>query len=202
MVPLSIDEVGAAYYTGNCHKWISAPKGAAILHVRKDRQDRVRPVSISHGANSPRTDRSRYRIEFDWTGTIDPTPWLAIPAAIDFFEKLIPGGWSEVMKRNRALALKGRRILCEALKTAEPAPEEMIGSMSTVVLPAGRSDLVLAAVDSDPLHHELMNKFGIEVPVWPWPAPPQRVLRISAHLYNDESEYRQLASALGELLGS
>jgi isopenicillin-N epimerase len=202
MVPLSIDEVGAAYYTGNCHKWISAPKGAAILHVRKDRQDRVRPIAISHGANSPRTDRTRYRLEFDWTGTMDPTPWLAIPAAIDFFDKLISEGWSEVMKRNRALAITGRRILCEALQTAEPAPEEMIGSMCTVVLPEGREDLVVAPVDSDPLHHELMKKFGIEVPVWPWPEPPGRVLRISAHLYNDESEYRQLAVALGELLGS
>ena len=40
-----------------------------------------------------------------------------------------------------------------------------------------------------------MGRSG-QVPVFTWPEPPERLLRISAHLYNEESHYRVLADAL------
>ena len=78
MVPLQLDALGAAYTTGNCHKWLCTPKGSAFLHVRRDRQPGLRPLVISHGATAPLRGRSRFRAEFDWTGTFDPTPWLVV----------------------------------------------------------------------------------------------------------------------------
>ena len=189
-------EPHVAFYTANCHKWLCAPKGAAFLWVRKDQQPKLRPHVISHGANSPRADRSRFLLEFDWMGTVDPTPALCVPACIDFLAKLAPD-WRA---RNRRLALEARAILCAALGVPPPAPESMIGSLAAVPLPDGQPRVV-DALSIDPLQAALFEKHRIEVPIVPWPAPPKRLVRVSAQLYNTRDEYELLAHALREQLG-
>jgi len=200
MLELSLDELGAAYFTGNCHKWLCAPKGAAFLHVRRDRRNRVRPLVISHGANSPRRDRSRYHLEFDWTGTDDPTAWLSVPAAIRFMGGLVEGGWPELRRRNRRLALQARDELCRALGVEPGCPDEMVGSMAALPLPPGAPGSATSALYTDELQSALLRRFQIEVPIIPWPAPPARLVRISAQVYNRPEQYRRLAAALVELL--
>jgi isopenicillin-N epimerase len=199
MVPLDLHRVGAAYYTGNCHKWLCAPKGAAFLCVRRDRQPLIRPLVISHGANSERTDRSRYLIEFGWTGTGDPTASLCVPEALRFMGSLLPGGWPEVMRRNRELALAARRILCTALGIEPPAPEELIGTLVSVPIADAKGARTPDALHLDPLQEKLLAEHAIEVPVITWPLWPHRLLRISAQLYNSVPQYEQLAAALRTL---
>jgi len=201
MVPLKLAQLGAAYYTGNCHKWLCAPKGAAFLCVRRDRQTAVRPTVISHGANSPRTDRSRYQIEFGWTGTGDVSAWLTVPKAITFMGRLLPGGWPEVMRRNRELALAARRVLGPALGVSSPCPDAMVGSLAAFPLPdADSAEPPKTPLYLDPLQEALLAEHAIEVPVIPWPAPPKRVIRVSAQLYNALPQYERLAAVLPRLL--
>jgi isopenicillin-N epimerase len=197
MVPLTLNKLGASYYTGNCHKWICAPKGAALLHVREDRQGEIRPTVISHGANSPRKDRSRFQIEFGWAGTWDPTAMLSVPVAIEFMGALLPGGWREVMRRNRALALAARKLLCEALQLPLPCPDAMIGSIASIPISDGKTTKPpKTPLYLDALQEVLFAKWKIEVPIIPWPAPPKRLLRISAQLYNSLPQYEYLRAAL------
>jgi isopenicillin-N epimerase len=197
MVPLNVRGIGAAYFTGNCHKWLCAPKGAAFLYVRRDRQQRIRPLTISHGANAARTERSRFRLEFDWTGTDDPTPFLCIPQALRFLGSLFPGGWRELMERNHALAVEGRKLLCEALRLEAPAPEQMLGSLASVPLPEAKGEMPLApGIFWHPLQRALLEKHDIEVPVMPFPAPPRQLIRISAQAYNSGEQFARLAAAL------
>jgi isopenicillin-N epimerase len=201
-VPLALDALGAAYYTGNCHKWMCTPKGSAFLYVRKDRQDRIHPLVISHGRNAPRKDRSRFRLEFDFTGTRDPSPWLVIPDAIGFMGSLLPGGWEELRARNHALALQARSMLCEALGTESAAPESMVGSLATVKLPDSPATTDAPPLSTDPIMTSLWERYRIEVLASVWPASPGRVLRVSAQIYNDESQYGQLVTALKDLLAA
>jgi len=197
MLPLDLQGLGAAYYTGNCHKWLCAPKGAAFLHVRRDRQGAVRPLTISHGANAVREDRSRFRLEFDWTGTGDPTPFLCIPEAIRFLGSLLPGGLPELRRRNHALALEGRRVLCEALGIEPPAPESMLGSIASIPLPDfAQGPPAKRGPFWHPLQRALLEKHRIEVPVLFFPAFPRQVIRISAQAYNSGAQFARLASAL------
>ncbi|MEO6488117.1 MAG: aminotransferase class V-fold PLP-dependent enzyme, partial [Thermoanaerobaculia bacterium] len=192
MLPLDLRSVGAAWYAGNLHKWVCAPKGAAFLYTAQNRRYTVHPIATSHGANSTRTDRSRYLLEFDWTGTYDPTAYLSVPTAIRFIGSLVPGGWPEVMRRNHDLALRGRDILAHSLGIQPPAPDNMLGSMAALPLPDGTSASA-PSLYGDPLQDLLLERFNIEVPIVPWPAPPKRLIRISAQLYNSADEYERLA---------
>ena len=197
MIELNLHKLGAAYYTGNCHKWTCAPKGAAFLHVRSDKQKLIRPPVISHGANSPRTDRSRFLIEVGWMGTTDPAAVLSVPEALRFMASLLPGGWPEIRARNRSLALAARDVICDTLQIEAQCPDEMLGSMAAFPIPDfSEQELANLALNPEPLRGRLLQEFGIEVPSTPWPAPPKRLLRISAQLYNSLPQYERLAKAL------
>ena len=201
MIPLDLRALGAAYYSGNCHKWLCAPKGSAFLWVRRDRQADIHPLTISHGATAARPGRSRFRLEFDWTGTQDPTAWLTVPMAIEYLGGLIPGGWPALMARNHAVALDARRLLCAAAGTPPPCPDQMLGSLASVVLPDSTTTETGWRV-RDPIQGRLFDGWGIEVPIMRWPAPPRRLLRISAQLYNSPDQYARLADALGKELAA
>jgi isopenicillin-N epimerase len=136
MVLLELRALGATCYSGNCHKWLCAPKGAGFLWVRRDRRADIHPLTISHGASAHRPGRERFRHEFDWTGTGDPTTWLTVPRAIEYVGGLLPGGWPAVMARNRALALEARRLLCDAVGAAAPCPETRTAYLLAAVLVA------------------------------------------------------------------
>jgi isopenicillin-N epimerase len=199
MLPLQLSDLGAAYYTGNFHKWVCAPKGAAFLWARRDRQEGLLPAVISHGYNSPRS-RSRYLETFDWTGTADPTAVLCVPEALGFVEREL-GGWNELRQRCGALLREGRDALCEALGCEPPVPDSMLGLLAALPLPDGSREPPASALYLDALQLALYERHRIEVPIVPWLAPPRRLVRISAHAYNEPEEYRRLAAALRMELG-
>ena len=102
------------------------------------------------------------------------------------------------MERNDSLARNGRDILCETLETEPPIADSMLTAMATIDLPGtydGPPDF-----RGDALHNSLIDDWGIQVPVFPWPHHEMRYFRISAYLYNSLEQYEYLAHALRDSL--
>ena len=195
MVPIDLGRLAPAYYTANLHKWVCAPKGAAFLWVREDRQKDLQPAVISHGNNTHRPGYSAFQDRFDWAGTFDPSAWMCVGAAVDWMSRLLPGGWPALRKANHELAVKARRLLCGKLGVAAPCPEHLLGAMATLPLPEpfqGRPKS--GKIDAEQLR--LYDEFGIEVPFVRIGQSGRRYFRISAQLYNSLAEYEYLAKAL------
>jgi isopenicillin-N epimerase len=199
LLELDLNKLDAAYVAGNCHKWLCTPKGSGFLHVRRDRRHLLEPLTISHGFSSTADPDARFREQFDWQGTQDPTPWLCIPAALEFVGGLMAGGWAAVMDRNRALALRTREILSDVLGPASVAGAESVTAMTTAKLPDSRLT-ESGSFQNDPLMAELYERFNIRAIVFPWAPHGARYVRVSSALYNSEDDSKYFADALGSLL--
>lgn len=186
MLDVDLASLPVDAWTGNMHKWVCAPKGAAVLAVAREHRDAFRPLVTSLGAGGG------FRAELDWTGTHDPTPFLCVPAAIELLGSL---GWSAVRCRNHGLVLRGREVIAEATGTESLADDARVGSMAAVRLPAGTAS---SAAEALALQARLFDEDRIEVPVIWW--NDVALVRVSAHIYNELAEYRRLADALTRLI--
>ena len=181
-LPLEVSAIGAAWYTGNLHKWAWAPRSCGILWAEPARQAALHPPVISWGLDQG------YSKEFDWVGTRDPSPWLAAPEAIAMLGDL---GASAVRDYNRLLAIEAARLLRDRLGAEIMAPDSMLGTMTTVRLPA-RFGTTLD--DAARLRNALLMSDSIEIQVHAWQS---RVwVRTSAQIYNDASDIDRLVRAL------
>jgi isopenicillin-N epimerase len=184
-VALDLRQLDADWYVGTCHKWLCAPKGCGFLYARADRRAELHPVTISHGYGGG------FTTEFDWTGTMDPSAYLSLPAAIGFFERL---GGLALMERNRRLAAEAATLLADALRTEVGVLPEMAGSMGLVRLP-----LDLEAKRSEAVRvRQALQAAGTDAPVHPLDGALW--LRLSAYAYNELADYRRLAALLPAVL--
>jgi isopenicillin-N epimerase len=191
-IPLDINNIGAAYYTANCHKWLCSPKSAAILHVRKDRQKPILPLIISHAGHKGEPFAER----FFWQGTSDPSPLLCAADAIEYMASLMPGGWDEIMKRNHEICMQAREILCAGLGLSPSCPGEMNAAMTTLELPPLGDMAPPDYKNVDALQNKIYREHDLELPLWYWSQPPRRITRLSVQLYNAPEQFRYAAEIL------
>ena len=209
-IPLNLEALAPDYYAANCHKWLCSPRGAAFLYAPPHRRVRdtspaeLQPSSVSHGYNSQGPQNNRFHDAFDFPGTTDPTAWLSVGQSIGFLSELRGTSLADHMHCNRQLALQGAQLLMQRCGARMVCPIELIGPMVTLILPDDPHpediDRSTSPTSSLMLHTVLQDRYAIQVPVFHFPAPPQRMLRISAQAYNTLGDYQRLADALVALL--
>jgi isopenicillin-N epimerase len=182
MVELNLEQLGADWYTGNCHKWLFAPKGCAFLRTAPERTAETHALVVSHGY------RQGYAAEFDFTGTKDYSPYLTVGDAIKFY---LETGGNGIAAHNRALVIEMRRMLAETWGVPPPAPENMLGSLAALPVPA---DLPATVAAGAALHDILFDEYRIEVPVMPLEG--KLWVRVSAQIFNEPDDYRKLAEVM------
>lgn len=194
-VAVSLRSLGAAYYVSNAHKWMCAPKGAAFLYVRHDRREGIHPLVVSHGY-FPGGDR--YRREFDWTGTDDPTAVLTISESLRVLASLM-GGHAALQRRNHQLASWAAKKVSDELSLERVASDELMGAMAAWRLPP--SDVPRRhLLEPDALQQALAVHHSIEAPVMV--LAKQRLLRIAIHAHTSEADVKRLITALKHELSS
>jgi isopenicillin-N epimerase len=180
-VPIDLPQIGADWYVGNCHKWLMAPRGCGFLWAPEASQAELHPLAISHGYGQG------FLAEFDWTGTIDPTPFLCVPDAIACHTRL---GGPALMARNRRLALEAARLLAARWGTPLAGPADSFAAMVTVRLPLPEATPEAAAA----LQQRLAVEHRIETMIMAhggalW-------IRLAAQAYNQLADYERLAALL------
>jgi isopenicillin-N epimerase len=202
-VDIQIDRLPCDYYTASCHKWLSAPFGSGFLYAHPSRQGPLSPVVVSWG-DSLSGRPSFWQDEFTWAGTRDPSAYLSVPAAIDFLESLpaAPGsdqtGVGSFRRWSHGLARHARERITRltGLEPMIPDAQEWYGPMISLPLPEtiGPSP----SGHGHPLQATLWERYQIEAPIMHFGA--RYYIRVSCHLYNDQTDVDRLVEALGELL--
>lgn len=199
MLDLNISSIAASYYTGNCHKWICSPRGSALLHVRKDKQHKIRPLQISHYHDLYEGTDRHWSAQFMWPGTDDYSSYFMVKDSIDYMQTLL-GSWDLLRAHNRKMCLEARKMIADRIGVELPAPDTMIGHLATL-LAENKPDLPKTLFNMNaPLKKKLFEEYRIQIPVFLFNAnQPRMWIRISVQAYNSMEQFNYLADCLEDI---
>ena len=185
---LDLTALGADFVSGNCHKWLCAPKGAGYLYAHPAVQDLVEPLVVSWGWQSDTPGSSRFVDYLEWQGTDDFSAYLTVPAAIEFQRA---HDWPRVRTRCNELVRLARQGISELTGLPPICPDDRtwFTQMATLPLPPCHAARLQAC---------LWEAERIEVPVITWNGAP--FIRVSVQGYNTEEDVQRLLAALARWL--
>ena len=217
-VALDLAHIGADYYTGNCHKWMCAPKGSAFLHMRPERQTGLEAPVVSWGyvaeqeagegtpaavgtsqsSQAGRSDQGGHTGFDAYTGRTPLERRLQWQGTRDISAFLsVPAAiefqarhdWPAWRRRCHGMALQLQREVLARNGLAPIAPDEALAQM--VPIPVRTP-----ADGAEALRRWLCEERRIEVPVTRH--GDAVFVRVSVQAYNTRADLERLRDALAE----
>lgn len=187
-IDIDLTAMGVDYYTGNCHKWLCSPKGAAFLYAAPGRDEMLEPLVVSHGWARPHDEQSKYLDNFNWTGTMDPSAYISVGAAVRFHRE---HNWSAVRAACHQLASQTRDRINEmtGLEPVSPDSTQWFSQMFIARLPWESWERI---------REHMWPEFKIEIPVLSW--NEQAFVRVSVQAYNTPEHMERLLGAIEKYL--
>ena len=194
-IDLNLKNLNADFYSGNCHKWMMSPKGAAFMWSSSKYKNHLDPLIVSHGWNKKNNSinqkgalgNSRFIDMFEYNGTKDPAAWLSVPSSIKFIND----------KKNTKLFITQSKVLYNfALKLSNTFKMPLLGDRK--FLPPLMISVPIPKVKEIEFQRKLYKNYKIEIPIIPW--ENKSFARISYQLYNSIKDLEKLEYALKKLL--
>ena len=194
-IGLNLDQLGADFYTGNCHKWLCAPKGSAFLHVRPEHHPLIEAPVVSWGYSTDLRGTAAFEAftgsnllaqRMQWQGTRDIAAYLSVPAAIKFQAQ---HDWQTLRKDCHALLAHTVERICAITGLKPICQDGDFGQMVAIALPA---------LNPQWLKETLFERYHIEVPITSHAG--QVFIRPSIQAYNTVDDVNALVEALAEIL--
>jgi isopenicillin-N epimerase len=183
-INLALDQMGVDFYTGNCHKWLCAPKGSAFLYTTPKYQSLIEPLIVSWGWMPEIPGESQYTDYLEWTGTRDIAPYLSVPAAIDFQKQY---DWSSIRAQCHQMASEIQGEILNLFGNQFIATQNnLFNQMVSIPLPK--------SIECNVLKEKLYNDFRIEIPIVSW--EDQMLIRVSVQGYNSQKDLESLLESL------
>ena len=194
-IDLNLKNLNADFYSGNCHKWMMSPKGAAFMWSSSKYKNHLDPLIVSHGWNKKSNStnqkgalgNSRFIDMFEYNGTKDPAAWLSVPASIKYIND----------KKNTKLFMTQSKVLYNfAFKLSKTFKMPLLGDRK--FLPPLMISVPIPKVKEIEFQRKLYKNYKIEIPIIPW--ENISFARISYQLYNSIKDLEKLEYALKKLL--
>jgi cysteine desulfurase / selenocysteine lyase len=186
--PIDIKNSGADFFAASCHKWLLGPKRTGLFYIRKDRLENLSPSILgaySDKANSLIDRRlelrpNAQRFEF---GTQNDALIYGLEAAADFVSVIgLPAIWEHNRRLTEECVNAVRAVPdLELLSPAEPVARS---AMVTFHFPDRNNREIASLLVQRRLRARSVTEGGLDA------------VRVSFHLYNEESEVEQLAAEL------
>ncbi|XP_070532415.1 uncharacterized protein [Ptychodera flava] len=187
-IALNIEELQPDYYTGDLHKWLYTPRGAAFLWINPKHHNIIKPLVTSHNC------KQSMQKQFFQRGTQDNSTYLSAPAAIKFYTDI--GGMGAIHEYTNSLLEWGIPMLAEAWGTETLAvPANMMApNMRLVRLPT--SDVKYDTTDQWAIdilaniydkHRVLCAPVEVQCQLW---------CRVSVNIYNTKEDLMHLRDAV------